>query len=152
MMLSVFIQIPQVAHDGVQAPPVAGRLARAAVNDQVVGALGDLRVEVVHQHPHRGLLRPALATDLTAARRSDESRFAHVFFSSNSVLYSTRNRTYRSYGTYKSYPHFQRFSRGAPYENDRASVCIFAHLRRAGLVRRFPKSTNRGSQGRLSAA
>src|SRR5215510_11788562 len=75
----VVIQIAQAAHDGVEAPPVAGRLARAAVNDQVVRALGDIRVEVVHQHPHRGLLRPALATDLTAARRSDESRFTHVF-------------------------------------------------------------------------
>src|SRR5262245_1011422 len=75
----VVIQIAQAAYDGVEAPPVARRLARAAVNDQVVGALGDLRVEVVHQHPHRGLLRHAPATALTAARRSASSRFANVF-------------------------------------------------------------------------
>src|SRR5215813_4261441 len=75
----VVIQIAQAAHDGVEAPPVARRLSRAAVNDQIVWTLGDLRVEVVHQHSHRGLLRPALATDLIAARRFDNSRIAHIF-------------------------------------------------------------------------
>ena len=46
----------------------------AAVDDEVVGALGDLGVEVVHQHPQRGLLRPALAGELGAARRADLAR------------------------------------------------------------------------------
>ena len=36
----------------------------AAVDDELVGPLGDLGVEVVHQHPHRRLLLPAAAGDL----------------------------------------------------------------------------------------
>ncbi len=47
--------------DRVEAAPVAGRLAVAAVDDEVLGALGDLRVEVVVQHPQRGLGAPASA-------------------------------------------------------------------------------------------
>ena len=39
--------------------PVAGGLAGAAVHHEVLGALGDLGVEVVHQHPQRGLGLPA---------------------------------------------------------------------------------------------
>ena len=32
-----------------------------AVDDEVVGVLGDLRIEVVHEHPERGFLLPAAA-------------------------------------------------------------------------------------------
>ena len=49
------------------ASQLAGRAAGAAVDDQVLGVLGDLGVEVVHQHPQGGFLLPALATDLGAA-------------------------------------------------------------------------------------
>src|SRR5262249_29701146 len=40
----------------------------AAIDDQLAGVLGDLRVEVVHEHPHGGLLRPPLARQRGAAR------------------------------------------------------------------------------------
>src|SRR5690606_8832011 len=39
-------------------------------SDLVLRPLRDLGVEVVHQHPERGLLRPALAGALRAARRA----------------------------------------------------------------------------------
>src|SRR5947209_11988342 len=55
-------------HDRLEALPVAGRLARAAVDHQLLRPLGDLRIEVVHQHPQGGLLLPAAAGDLRAAR------------------------------------------------------------------------------------
>ena len=44
-------------------PSCARRLPGAAVDDQVVGPLGDLGIEVVHQHAQRGFLRPALARE-----------------------------------------------------------------------------------------
>ena len=49
--------------------PVAGRLAGAAVDDQVVGPLGHLGVEVVLQHPQRRLGLPAAGGQRGAARR-----------------------------------------------------------------------------------
>ncbi len=53
--------------------PVAGRLARAAVDHQVVGPLGHLGVEVVHQHAQRRLLLPAAAAELEAPRGADRA-------------------------------------------------------------------------------
>ena len=50
-----------------KAGPGAGGLAAAAVDDQVLGPLGDLGVEVVHEHAQGGLLEPALAGQLCAA-------------------------------------------------------------------------------------
>ena len=52
----------------VEAAPVAGRPPGAAVDDEVVGALGDLGVEVVLQHPQRGLGLPAARRQRGAAR------------------------------------------------------------------------------------
>src|SRR5260370_14578317 len=48
-----------------------------AVNDKVRGPLGDLRIEVVHEHPHRALLRPAKTAQLGSPRRADDARRAH---------------------------------------------------------------------------
>ena len=72
--------VPEVAeagHDGVERRPAAGRLAPTAVDDQLVGMLGDLRVDVVHQHPHGGLLRPRLAGERCAARSVHHARTVH---------------------------------------------------------------------------
>ena len=63
----------QRPHDRVERRPVARGPAGAAVDDEVVGALGDLGVEVVHQHPHRGLLLPAAAGQRRAARGADRA-------------------------------------------------------------------------------
>ena len=67
----VVLQVPQRVHDGVEGVPAARRPARAAVDDELVGVLGDLGVEVVHQHPHGRLLRPALAAQGRPARGTD---------------------------------------------------------------------------------
>ncbi len=63
-----------VAHDRVERLPAAGGAAGAAVDDEILGVLGDLGVEVVHQHPQRGFLLPALAGQLGAAGGADEAR------------------------------------------------------------------------------
>lgn len=56
----VLLERPQGADHGVERAPVTGRLAGAAVDDQLGRVLGHLGVEVVHEHPQRGLLLPAL--------------------------------------------------------------------------------------------
>jgi hypothetical protein len=73
----VVLQRGEFAHDGVERVPVARRLAAPAVDDEVVGALGHFRVEVVHQAAQGRLLMPALAVKLGATRRADISRSAH---------------------------------------------------------------------------
>ena len=67
----VVLERAQLAHDRVERLPGARRAAGAAVDDEVVGPLGNVGVEVVHQHPQRRLLRPALAGELGAARSVD---------------------------------------------------------------------------------
>ena len=63
----------QLADDGVERLPAARRAAGAAVDDERVGVLGDLGVEVVHQHPQDGFLLPAAGRELGAAGGSDGS-------------------------------------------------------------------------------
>ena len=57
----VVLQPAERGHDPLVALPVPRRLAAPAVDDQLLGPLGDRGIEVVHQHPERGLLVPALA-------------------------------------------------------------------------------------------
>src|SRR5690349_24923978 len=66
----VAFERPQRAHDGVEAVPVARRPPRAAIDDQIVGPLGHLRVEVVHEHAQGSLLLPPLARYLGSAWRA----------------------------------------------------------------------------------
>ena len=46
----VVLQLPQGPDDRVETVPIARRFAGSAVDDQFVGILRDLGVEVVHQH------------------------------------------------------------------------------------------------------
>ena len=57
--------------EGVVGLPVAGRLAGAAVDHEVLGTLGVLGVEVVHQHPQRRLGLPRARGQLGAVRGMD---------------------------------------------------------------------------------
>jgi hypothetical protein len=68
----VALEPPQLAHDRVVVGPRPRRLAEPAVDDQLARALGDVGIEVVHQHAQRGLLRPALARQLGASRGADD--------------------------------------------------------------------------------
>lgn len=52
----------------VERAPVAGGLPGAAVDDELVGMLGDLGVEVVLQHPQGGFLLPSQGGQCAAAR------------------------------------------------------------------------------------
>ena len=59
--------------DAVEVVPGARRTADAAIDDQFVRVLGDVRVEIVHQHAQRRLLRPGLAGEPGPARRTHDS-------------------------------------------------------------------------------
>src|SRR3546814_7711208 len=45
----------------------------AAIDDELVRRLGDIGVEIVHQHPHRRLGEPAFRADLGSGRRPDHA-------------------------------------------------------------------------------
>ena len=61
----------QGPHERVVGLPAARRLAGAAVDHEVLGALGVLGVEVVHQHPQRRLGLPRAGGQLGAVRGVD---------------------------------------------------------------------------------
>ena len=61
--VSSFPEPLECPNDGVQRPQIAGRLAPAAVDDQLLRVLGDLRVEVVEETAQRGLLEPAVGVE-----------------------------------------------------------------------------------------
>ncbi len=65
------------AADRVEGVPRPRRPPGAAVHDEIVGSLGDLRIEVVLQHPVGGLLRPRPAGERRAARGADGAGTSH---------------------------------------------------------------------------
>ncbi len=62
----VGLEVAQAAHERVVRRPGAGGLAGPAVHHEVLGTLGDVGVEVVHQHPQWRLGLPALRRQLDA--------------------------------------------------------------------------------------
>ena len=70
----VLAERAQRGQDRLEARPVARRLADAAVDDERVGVLGDLGIEVVLDHPVGGLDQPVAAADRAAARRAHGAR------------------------------------------------------------------------------
>ena len=74
----VRFQAPQRGQDGLEAVPVARRLANAAVDHQGVGVFGHLRVQVVLEHAVGGLDKPVGAAEGRAARRTHGPRLGHL--------------------------------------------------------------------------
>ena len=68
----VAVERAQRRDDGVEGFPAARGTAGAAVDDEIVGPLGHFRIEIVHQHPERGFLRPPLALEGGAAPRAND--------------------------------------------------------------------------------
>ena len=73
----VVAQLAQRPDDRVEGIPGTRRAPPASIDDQLVGVLGHLGIEVVHQHPHGRLLLPAPAGELCAPRGTDRARAAH---------------------------------------------------------------------------
>src|ERR1035438_1225079 len=51
----------QPLQESVIAIPIASRLARAAINNQILSAFSNFLVKIVHQHAHRCFLLPTFA-------------------------------------------------------------------------------------------
>src|SRR5712692_1046586 len=73
----VALKPSQLADDGVERFPGTRRAAGAAIDDEVRRPLRNLRIEIIHQHPHRALLRPPKTAQLGSSRCADDARRAH---------------------------------------------------------------------------
>ena len=69
----VVLERSQRRDDRVEAFPVARGAADAAIDDQLLRVLGDLRIEIVHQHPQRRFGQPALRGKRRAVRGADDA-------------------------------------------------------------------------------
>ena len=67
----VLAQLEERADDRPQRLVAPGRLPGAAVDDELLGPLCDLRVEVVQEHPKRRLRGPRAGVELRAPRRTN---------------------------------------------------------------------------------
>ena len=74
----VVFEFLEGADDGMEAVPVSCRLARAAVDDEVVGFFRNFRIEVVHEHAESGFLVPAFAAKLGSPRGTDGGLGRHA--------------------------------------------------------------------------
>ena len=72
----LFAERAQRRADALEGRPVARRLAAAAVDDQLLGPLGNFGIEVVLQHAQRGFLHPSATRKRGAARGPDNMRHA----------------------------------------------------------------------------
>jgi hypothetical protein len=57
--------------DRMETVPIAGGLPGSPIDDQVLGIFRHLGVQVVHQHPERAFLAPAMGMQSGPARRPD---------------------------------------------------------------------------------
>ncbi len=71
----VGLEAAQRRDDAVEGLPIARGAADAAVDDELARPLGDVGVEIVHQHAQRRLGQPALGGEFGAMRRAND---AHV--------------------------------------------------------------------------
>ena len=69
----VVLEPAQRLDDSIETLPVARGTADPAVDDQLLGPLGDFGVEVVHQHPQCRLGLPALRSSRRSAWRADDA-------------------------------------------------------------------------------
>src|SRR5262245_34866602 len=81
-------ELAQRTNDCIESFPASGGAACSAINDQSIRILGNIRIEIVHQHSHRSFLMPAFAASLAALRRVDNSLSTHD--SSSSLSKSPR--------------------------------------------------------------
>src|SRR5215470_7668387 len=73
----VAFELAQRGNDPVETVPVAGRSADSAVDDEFARSFGNIRIEVVHQHPEGRFGQPAFGTDFGSTRRSDRPLVVH---------------------------------------------------------------------------
>ena len=80
----VVFEFAQRANDCIESFPTPRGATCSTVNNELIGIFCDVRIEIVHQHPHGGFLVPAFAGAFTAARRVDDSLSTHELFAPES--------------------------------------------------------------------
>ena len=70
----VVLQPSKLPNNRLERVPGTRRSTGPAVHDQVVGPLGNLGIEVVHEHAQRGFLLPAPTADCGTTWRANEAR------------------------------------------------------------------------------
>src|SRR5688572_23027989 len=88
----IVLEREQCANDRIERRPVTRCLADPAIYHEIVGTLGYLGVEVVHQHPQSRFLLPPLAGDLAAAWRANAPR-AHFGCAARGERHPTSSTT-----------------------------------------------------------
>ncbi len=71
----IALEAAQGRDDAVERRPVARRPPDAAVDDELARPLGDVGVEIVHEHAHRRFGQPALGAELGSAGPAND---AHI--------------------------------------------------------------------------
>src|SRR5689334_1329821 len=66
----------ELAHDCIEAIPVARRFSSSTIHDEILRSFSDVGIEVVHQHPQRRFLLPAFARDALTTRGVDRPALA----------------------------------------------------------------------------
>ena len=138
--VSSFSSVAQRRDDRVERLPVARRASRAAVHDEIVRPLGDVGIEVVHQHAQRGFLLPSLAGDARCRAARERARAARV-------RRGMRGRVMRRASTLERTARARSRRRVARCRRDKHAVRARA-ARRARARRRCARATPRpGSSG-----
>jgi hypothetical protein len=75
----VIFELAQRTHDRIERLPTSGSASCSAIHNELIRILGDIRIEIVHEHSHGSFLMPAFAGPLAAARGMDDSFPAHSF-------------------------------------------------------------------------
>src|SRR5690606_8362812 len=74
----VVFQVFEARNDLVERFPIPGRLADPTVYDEILRTFGDIRIEIVHEHPQGGFLNPAFTPKLISFRGANDSR-SHIW-------------------------------------------------------------------------
>src|SRR5262249_19919774 len=73
----VVFNVTQRTKDCVKGFPASRGATSSAVDHELIRIFCDLRIEIIHQHPHRCFLMPAFARAFIAARRVNNSLSTH---------------------------------------------------------------------------
>ncbi len=91
----VVLERLQLAHDRVETRPVAGSLARTAVDDEIVRSFRYVGVQVIHQASKRRFLMPSFAIQLCASWRVNHSVVHQGLFRTPKIAKPLRNICFR---------------------------------------------------------
>ena len=73
----IVFELAQTTNDRIVRFPVTRRLANATVHNEVLRALGNVGIEIIHEHAQWRFGQPALGVQFRAGRRSYHAWLVH---------------------------------------------------------------------------